>query len=632
MNAILRSQARAMCLRGISDPRPTAIIGISNRLTSIIGRSRYLSSKSSTNSSDEKRSPHVEFYSIYFLPLLKVLGITGVTYAVLYLAKLNLLEEEPTTSSKLDSELLVEVLGIETWSRLRPEFDCIPDRSIDANSLTKKENMEETQWKKISNFYLVVCGHVFCERHIGIDNIVSKRVMLWAADARFLVDQKALPRNHICPHCSATHLQVYSLSEPVPPDIAIYFNDHNLLIDKTVVALRYQLGTMIYLINHYQKQERDYLRLKNEVDYQSMILRKVKSTLEKSAHWKKENERLNRENEELRSKLDLRNTKSRIQVNGNASNSAPPTIVNLPHDSNRHITDLSSACDYFGSSSQRRLMCKYRGSSVVTNDSLMSAESSSNDSRIIQHSVLESTPKRQHLKCASSSASNNHRMNFTGQKRANIHLTVEDPIQKRSITKSAFDKLTMPFVSRYGDTATEHTSQSSSIASCLLKRAEMTQSSNDYENYETSIPIYTLSADMVHSPSAHASHPMQRRFSFSDEAPFTENIPQAVSIERLNERKSPYPHAQLHPITHCPSFNTTETLPQTSLVSPTSCIQLNPLANTLSQNIPKVTTRRNSPRSWKASTKKIHLSRRAPLNASSRIFPNISSNVNSRDY
>ncbi|ODQ70904.1 hypothetical protein LIPSTDRAFT_74408 [Lipomyces starkeyi NRRL Y-11557] len=50
--------------------------------------------------------------------------------------------------------------------------------------------------------YIVTCGHIFCDDHIGVPDITS-------------FDSNNLPKNHTCPYCHSSGMEIYAISEQV---------------------------------------------------------------------------------------------------------------------------------------------------------------------------------------------------------------------------------------------------------------------------------------------------------------------------------------------------------------------------------------------------------------------------------
>ncbi|KAK9469110.1 hypothetical protein V1512DRAFT_245923 [Lipomyces arxii] len=120
-------------------------------------------------------------------------------------------------------------------------------------------------------------------------------------------------------------MKVIALAEMIPSETAVYFDDHNTLIDRTAVVLKYQLGTLLFLLSHYQDQETEVVRLRRELEYQNGVLLKAKASLENSLVWKTEYEKVRSENEALRRNL-AEQFKTSINSNSVINSTSPKTM------------------------------------------------------------------------------------------------------------------------------------------------------------------------------------------------------------------------------------------------------------------------------------------------------------------
>ncbi|KAK9484743.1 hypothetical protein V1527DRAFT_182933 [Lipomyces starkeyi] len=73
--------------------------------------------------------------------------------------------------------------------------------------------------------YIVTCGHIFCDDHIGVPDITS-------------LDSNNLPKNHTCPYCHSSGMEIYAISEQMPPELAIYFSNSKVFIDRMATTLK----------------------------------------------------------------------------------------------------------------------------------------------------------------------------------------------------------------------------------------------------------------------------------------------------------------------------------------------------------------------------------------------------------
>ncbi|KAK9471581.1 uncharacterized protein V1510DRAFT_419696 [Dipodascopsis tothii] len=138
--------------------------------------------------------------------------------------------------------------------------------------------------------YLALCGHIFCDDHIGADT----------------------PASFVCGQCGARGVQIYALSDPLPAEITPYFADADLVVDQTALALKYQLGTLNFLVRH----------LRAEMAAQAETCRRLHPAAEHGALWKAEIEGLTQANRQLRAENRALMTEVRSL---RAQASPPPT-------------------------------------------------------------------------------------------------------------------------------------------------------------------------------------------------------------------------------------------------------------------------------------------------------------------
>ncbi|KAK7207625.1 hypothetical protein BZA70DRAFT_20641 [Myxozyma melibiosi] len=123
-------------------------------------------------------------------------------------------------------------------------------------------------------FYVMECGHIFCDSHVEIANVSN-------------VASQNFPMNHSCPHCKLTDISVYRIGPKnahLPPDLAVHFDDFLLSLKRYFESIKYNYESLTFLIRHYQSLP-NASELEKQVRHQKDVIAKMVPALEKSALW-----------------------------------------------------------------------------------------------------------------------------------------------------------------------------------------------------------------------------------------------------------------------------------------------------------------------------------------------------------
>ncbi|KAK9313138.1 hypothetical protein V1524DRAFT_478593 [Lipomyces starkeyi] len=196
--------------------------------------------------------------------------------------------------------------------------------------------------------YIVTCGHIFCDDHIGVPDITS-------------LDSNNLPKNHTCPYCHSSGMEIYAISEQVciydwsrysslltpwcqmPPELAIYFSNSKVFIDRMATTLKFKLSTLTYLVDHYQGQGSEIAQLRKHVEYQDNMIAQIQPALSQSAYWQSEVEKLKKENYSLRKQLQYTPRQNQLTVSNQAQERMGPPSLSMHNTS--HLKSGHTAPD-----------------------------------------------------------------------------------------------------------------------------------------------------------------------------------------------------------------------------------------------------------------------------------------------
>ncbi|KAK9450380.1 uncharacterized protein V1518DRAFT_426280 [Limtongia smithiae] len=121
---------------------------------------------------------------------------------------------------------------------------------------------------QVTTFHVLTCGHIFCDEHIGSFHRESDG-------------------SGACSHCHLTGVQAYAIdmhNPRVPPEIAIYFDDFLVVMQRTMESIKYSYGSLVYLLQHYQQvSNSDVEELRRELQFQKATMARTIPALEKIA-------------------------------------------------------------------------------------------------------------------------------------------------------------------------------------------------------------------------------------------------------------------------------------------------------------------------------------------------------------
>ncbi|KAK9237417.1 hypothetical protein V1525DRAFT_403930 [Lipomyces kononenkoae] len=89
----------------------------------------------------------------------------------------------------------------------------------------------------------------------------------------------------------------------MPAELAIYFSNSKVFIDRMATTLKFKLSTLTYLVDHYQDQTAEITQLRKHVEYQDNMIAQIRPALSQSTYWQSEVEKLKKENDTLRNQL-----------------------------------------------------------------------------------------------------------------------------------------------------------------------------------------------------------------------------------------------------------------------------------------------------------------------------------------